>query len=62
MTGNASVAGLFTHHHHNANQPKQVPSYQSWTTTGIGMTGLPFRLFCPPTIDVLTIQVTADKS
>lgn len=35
--------------------------YQVWVNTGIGVTGLPFRFNCPPTIDVLTIQVqTAD--
>lgn len=34
--------------------------YQVWINTGIGMTGLPFRLHCPPTIDVLDITINAD--
>lgn len=30
-------------------------TFYSWTTTGIGMTGLPLRFNCPPRIDVLTV-------
>lgn len=70
LTGNKLAAGLRrpdtakqSDYHPNAfnaaNKPKK--RYQVWVNTGIGVTGLPFRFNCPPTIDVLTIQVqTAD--
>ncbi len=70
LTGNKLAAGLRqpdipkqSNHPHQpfnaANKPNK--RYQVWVNTGIGMTGLPFRFNCPPTIDVLTIQVqTAD--
>lgn len=66
LTGNAAVNGLrlqsITVDMPTANslitdkkaKTKKVKFY-SWTTTGIGMTGLPFRFCCPPRIDVLTI-------
>lgn len=70
LTGNKLAAGLrrpdipkqsdYPHQPPNAaNKPSK--RYQVWVNTGIGVTGLPFRFNCPPTIDVLTIQVqTAD--
>ncbi|TGP48701.1 hypothetical protein EN873_32370 [bacterium M00.F.Ca.ET.230.01.1.1] len=70
LTGNKLAAGLRrpdtakqSDHHPKAFNEDEKPSkrYQVWVNTGIGMTGLPFRFNCPPTIDVLTIQVqTAD--
>lgn len=70
LTGNKLAAGLRTpdtvkqsDYHPKAFNEADKPSkrYQVWVNTGIGMTGLPFRFNCPPTIDVLTIQVqTAD--
>ena len=66
LTGNTSVNGL-THHQLQIDNPsinfvtnaklkkrKQI-SFYSWTNTGIGLTGLPFRFRCPPRVDVLTI-------
>ena len=70
LTGNKLAAGL--RRPDTAKQSDTYPKafneddkpskrYQVWVNTGIGMTGLPFRFNCPPTIDVLTIQVqTAD--
>lgn len=58
MTGSTPVAGVFTHQKQPGTDANHGQYYQSWTTTGIGMTGLPFRLGCPPTIDVLTLHVT----
>lgn len=49
IIGTYSKSGLHTR------QPNRRLSYQVWTSTGIGTTGLPFRLNCPPSIDVLTI-------
>ena len=70
LTGNKLAAGLRrpdtakqSDNHPKAFNEDEKPSkrYQVWVNTGIGMTGLPFRFNCPPTIDVLTIQVqTAD--
>lgn len=70
LTGNKLAAGLRkpdtakqSDNHPKAFNEDDKPSkrYQVWVNTGIGMTGLPFRFNCPPTIDVLTIQVqTAD--
>lgn len=40
---------------------KLTKRYQVWVNTGIGMTGLPFRFNCPPTIDVLTLTAKIDK-
>ena len=70
LTGNKLAAGLRqpdipkqSNHPHQPLNAANKPSkrYQVWVNTGIGMTGLPFRFNCPPTIDVLTIQVqTAD--
>lgn len=70
LTGNKLAAGLRradtakqSDNHPKAFNEADKPSkrYQVWVNTGIGMTGLPFRFNCPPTIDVLTIQVqTAD--
>lgn len=70
LTGNKLAAGLRrpdtakqSDYHPKAFNAANKPSkrYQVWVNTGIGMTGLPFRFNCPPTIDVLTIQVqTAD--
>lgn len=70
LTGNKLAAGLrrpdtakqFDPHPKAFNEnEKPNKRYQVWVNTGIGMTGLPFRFNCPPTIDVLTIQVqTAD--
>lgn len=70
LTGNKLAAGLRrpdtakqSDNHPKAFNEANKPSkrYQVWVNTGIGMTGLPFRFNCPPTIDVLTIQVqTAD--
>lgn len=70
LTGNKLAAGLRqpdipkqSNHPHQPPNAANKPSkrYQVWVNTGIGMTGLPFRFNCPPTIDVLTIQVqTAD--
>ena len=70
LTGNKLAAGLRqpdipkqSDYHPKALNAANKPSkrYQVWVNTGIGMTGLPFRFNCPPTIDVLTIQVqTAD--
>lgn len=66
LTGNKLAAGLRTpdtakqsDYHPKAFNEDDKPSkrYQVWVNTGIGMTGLPFRFNCPPTIDVLTIQV-----
>ena len=66
LTGNKLAAGLRrpdtakqSDHHPKAFNEDEKPSkrYQVWVNTGIGMTGLPFRFNCPPTIDVLTIQV-----
>lgn len=51
MTGTQERAGLSTY------APDRRSRYQVWTTTGTGMTGLPFRLNCPPRIDVLTLYV-----
>ncbi|ELA09002.1 hypothetical protein MOMA_01295 [Moraxella macacae 0408225] len=31
-------------------------NYHIWINTGVGMTGLPFRLNCPPQIDVLLLR------
>lgn len=70
LTGNKLAAGLrrpdtakqsdnYSKAFNEADKPSK--RYQVWVNTGIGMTGLPFRFNCPPTIDVLTIQVqTAD--
>ena len=66
LTGNKLAAGL--RRPDTAKQSDTYPKafneddkpskrYQVWVNTGIGMTGLPFRFNCPPTIDVLTIQV-----
>ena len=70
LTGNKLAAGLRkpdtakqSDNHPKAFNEDEKPSkrYQVWVNTGIGVTGLPFRFNCPPTIDVLTIQVqTAD--
>lgn len=70
LTGNKLAAGLRrpdtakqSDNHPKALNEDEKPSkrYQVWVNTGIGVTGLPFRFNCPPTIDVLTIQVqTAD--
>lgn len=70
LTGNKLAAGLRqpdipkqSDYHPKALNEADKPSkrYQVWVNTGIGMTGLPFRFNCPPTIDVLTIRVqTAD--
>jgi predicted MPP superfamily phosphohydrolase len=70
LTGNKLAAGLRqpdipkqSDYHPKAFNEDDKPSkrYQVWVNTGIGVTGLPFRFNCPPTIDVLTIQVqTAD--
>ena len=70
LTGNKLAAGLRqpdipkqSDYHPKALNAANKPSkrYQVWVNTGIGVTGLPFRFNCPPTIDVLTIQVqTAD--
>ena len=70
LTGNKLAAGLRkpdtakqSDNHPKAFNEDEKPSkrYQVWVNTGIGMTGLPFRFNCPPTIDVLTIRVqTAD--
>ena len=70
LTGNKLAAGLRqpdipkqSNHPHQPLNAANKPSkrYQVWVNTRIGMTGLPFRFNCPPTIDVLTIQVqTAD--
>ena len=66
LTGNKLAAGLRqpdipkqSNHPHQPLNAANKPSkrYQVWVNTGIGMTGLPFRFNCPPTIDVLTIQV-----
>lgn len=66
LTGNKLAAGLRTpdtakqsDYHPKAFNEAEKPSkrYQVWVNTGIGVTGLPFRFNCPPTIDVLTIQV-----
>ena len=66
LTGNKLAAGLRrpdtakqSDYHPKALNEADKPSkrYQVWVNTGIGMTGLPFRFNCPPTIDVLTIQV-----
>ncbi len=66
LTGNKLAAGLRrpdtakqSDYHPKAFNEANNPSkrYQVWVNTGIGMTGLPFRFNCPPTIDVLTIQV-----
>ena len=70
LTGNRSVDGLTCHQitvespkidqTANANVSKSVSklkqlTFYSWTNTGIGLTGLPFRFRCPPRVDVLTI-------
>ena len=70
LTGNKLAAGLRrpdtakqSDYHPKAFNEANKPSkrYQVWVNTGIGVIGLPFRFNCPPTIDVLTIQVqTAD--
>mgnify|MGYP003542274412 CR=1 FL=1 len=70
LTGNKLAAGLRrpdtakqSNHPHQPLNEDEKPSkrYQVWVNTGIGVTGLPFRFNCPPTIDVLTIRVqTAD--
>ena len=70
LTGNKLAAGLRqpdipkqSNHPHQPLNAANKPSKrdQVWVNTGIGMTGLPFRFNCPPTIDVLTIRVqTAD--
>ena len=70
LTGNKLAAGLRqpdipkqSNHPHQPLNAANKPSkrYQVWVNTGIGVTGLPFRFNCPPTIDVLTIRVqTAD--
>ena len=66
LTGNKLAAGLRrpdaakqSDNHPKVFNEDDKPSkrYQVWVNTGIGMTGLPFRFNCPPTIDVLTIQV-----
>lgn len=66
LTGNKLAAGLRrpdtakqSDYHPKAFNAANKPSkrYQVWVNTGVGMTGLPFRFNCPPTIDVLTIQV-----
>lgn len=49
IIGTQSKSGL------SVRQPNRRLSYQVWTSTGVGMTGLPFRLNCLPSIDVLTI-------
>lgn len=49
IIGTRSKSGLSIH------QPNRRLSYQVWTSTGVGMTGLPFRLNCLPSIDLLTI-------
>lgn len=66
LTGNKLAAGLrkpntakrsdqANKQLNDANKPSK--RYQVWVNTGIGMTGLPFRFNCPPTIDVLTIAI-----
>ena len=70
LTGNKLAAGLrkpdtakqSNHPHQPPNAANKLSKrYQVWVNTGIGVTGLPFRFNCPPTIDVLTIEVqTAD--
>ena len=66
LTGNKLAAGLrqpdipkqSDYHPKALNEDgKPRKRYQVWVNTGIGVTGLPFRFNCPPTIDVLTIQV-----
>ena len=66
LTGNKLAAGLRrpdtakqSDYHPKALNEDEKPSkrYQVWVNTGIGVTGLPFRFNCPPTIDVLTIRV-----
>lgn len=66
LTGNKLAAGLRrpdtakqSDTYPKAFNEDEKPSkrYQVWVNTGIGVTGLPFRFNCPPTIDVLTIQV-----
>lgn len=49
IIGTQSKSGL-THR-----QPTRRLSYQVWTSTGVGMTGLPFRFNCRPCIDLLTV-------
>lgn len=53
MTGNQYFAG---HYWVENVQNDHAKRYQIWVNTGIGMTGLPYRLACPPRIDVLTLM------
>lgn len=66
LTGNKLAAGLRKPNAAKLAKPSDEGSdssknsskrYQVWVNTGIGMTGLPFRFNCPPTIDVLTIML-----
>lgn len=49
IVGTDNKAGLQTR------QPNRRLSYQVWTSTGVGTSGLPFRFNCLPSIDILTI-------
>lgn len=50
-----AIIGTFSKSGLHTRQPTRRLSYQVWTSTGLGTTGLPFRFNCPPSIDVLTI-------
>lgn len=66
MTGSRYLSGyypVYSNHQtiktikSNVSKPNlQKRCYHVWINTGVGMTGLPFRLNCPPQIDVLTLR------
>lgn len=53
MSGIDTISGLRQHEQKIRTKVHKI--YYSWTSTGIGMSGLPFRCGCAPSIDILTI-------
>lgn len=53
ISGIDTISGLTQHD--KKLKAKVSKSYYSWTNTGVGMSGLPFRCGCMPSIDILTI-------
>lgn len=60
LTGNTSPDGLSYHQLDKTGITQRLAKkpigFYGWTTTGVGMTGLPFRFRCPPRVDVLIIR------
>lgn len=68
MTGSRYLSGFYIANYHLTKNTKikkktfNTNNYQVWINTGIGMIGLPFRLNCPPQIDVLSIKIKKNKN